>query len=265
MSEWVQKSIELAVSQDYLNRLSQIYPATPFPPRPLDENIRKRIVALHQQKDWQKLLGVLFEQTKHGHPFPIEHPYASILRQKPKLIESNPKMVQRLGEMLLSMSVEEILRGTERAIDINRVMGSAFHNWLRRYFPSQGIPILPEYKFESYDGIAFLDAKNAAILNYVNRKLGHKLERGRDFLVKVADKFVVGEARFLSTSGGSQTRDLKETIEFIRSTKGKIMAVGILDGIVWFNRSYVTRLLSLKDDEHALTVLLLKDFLKSLG
>ena len=101
-------------------------------------------------------------------------------------------------------------------------------------------------------------------MDYVNRKLKLSLERGRDFLFKVENKFVIGEARFLSTSGGSQTRDLIETIEFIKSLKGQIIAVGVLDGIVWFNKSYVKRLSELEDDEPALTVLLLKDFLEGL-
>jgi hypothetical protein len=163
------------------------------------------------------------------------------------------------------MPVEDVIRGAERPIDINRVMGQAFYNWLRRYFPSRGIPILRESQFSDYAGRAFFDGRNADILRYVARALGRKLERGRDFLFKTGGKSVIGEARFLSTSGGSQTRDLNETIEFIKRTKGKVIGVGVLDGIVWFNKSYTKRLSSLGTQEPALTVLLLEDFLESLG
>jgi len=43
--------------------------------------------------------------------------------------------------------------------------------------------------------------------------------------------------------------------------KNRITAVGVLDGIIWFNRSYVKRLSDLEDDEPALTALLLEDIL----
>jgi hypothetical protein len=264
LNKWVKKSLEIAQSQNYLDRLSEIYPAEPLQRRPLEDDVKERIREVHERGDWKELLRIIFKQTKKGHPFPIEHPYASILRQKPKLLENNPEVTRTLGSMLLEMSIDDIFRGMERPIDINRVMGPAFHNWLRRYFPNQGIPVLPQHQFESYRSRAFLDAKNAGILKYLNEKFGYELDRGRDFLFKISDKFVVGEARFLSTSGGSQTRDLKETIDFVRKMRGKVMAIGVVDGIVWFNRSYVKLLSSLTEDEPVLSALLLKDFLESL-
>ncbi|MGC8961707.1 MAG: hypothetical protein ACP5K1_04595, partial [Candidatus Bathyarchaeia archaeon] len=103
------------------------------------------------------------------------------------------------------------------------------------------------------------------IMKYLNEKYGYVLDRGRDLLFRTKDKFVVGEALFLSTYGGSQTRDLKETIEFVKKMKGRIVAVGILDGIVWFDGRYIKLLSGLAGDEPVLTALLLKDFLESLG
>lgn len=263
MNEWVRKSLELAKSEDYLDRLITVYPATALPVRPLNEQAKESIRSLHEQGDFEGLLRLLFQITKKGHPFPIEHPYASIFRQNPKLIEKNPTVSRELGKILLSMPIQDLIKGVERPIDINRVMGQAFYNWFRSYFPQRGIPVLPESRFEGYKGRAFFDGRNAAILEYVTRRLGRRLERGRDFLYRSGDKFVIGEARFLSTSGGSQTRDLNETIEFIKRNKGRIIGVGVLDGIVWFNRSYVKKLSSLGDDEPALTVLLLEEFLEN--
>jgi hypothetical protein len=264
MNKWVKGSLALTSSQGYLDKVADVYPATALPVRPLDGQTKEDIRALHRQSNLEGLLELLFKTTKEGHPFPIEHPYASIFRQKPELMKKNPLVLKRLGEIILSMPVEDVIRGSERPIDINRVMGQAFYNWLTTYFPAQGIPILSENQFENCKGRAFFDGRDAAIMEYASRRLGVKLERGRDFLYRCRDNFVIGEARFLSTSGGSQTRDLIETMEFIRKNKGKITGVGILDGIIWFDRSYVTRLSSLRDDEPALTVLLLGNFLKSL-
>lgn len=263
MNEWVEKSIEIANSAGYLDNLSKIYPASVLPRRPLGSIDRQEIKSLHERGDFKGLILFLLGLTKRGHPFPIEHPYASIFRQKRWLIQNNPEVFQLLEKIVMSMSVEDILRGCERPIDLNRVMGQAFQNWLRTYFLNQGTPILPEIEFSGYAKGAFLDGKDAKILDYVNRKLGYSLERGRDFIYKIGDRFVIGEARFLSTSGGSQSRDLNETINFIREVKGRVTAVGVLDGIIWFNRSYVNRLSSLKDDEAAFTVLLLDEFLEN--
>lgn len=268
MNEWVKKSLELANSQGYLDRMSNIYPATALPVRPLNQQVREKISSLHKQGDITSLLKLLLKITKKrfgAHPFPIEHPYASIFRQKPELIEKNLTVFQELGKIILSMSAEDIVRGVERPIDINRVMGQAFYNWLRSYFPNQGIPILPEHQFDSYTDRVFFDGRNAAIIDYVTRRLARRLERGRDFLYRIKNTYVIGEARFLSTSGGSQTRDLNETIGFIKANKGSIIGVGVIDGIVWFNNSYIRRLSILGDDEPAITVLLLEEFLKSLG
>lgn len=264
MNEWVRRSLELANSPGYLDKLADIYPARDLPVRPLDEDTKKRLRSLHEQRDLTELLKLLLKITKKGHPFPIEHPYASIFRQKPELIEKNPVVFNELGKIILSKPIEDVIKGVERPIDINRVMGQAFYNWLKKHFPNQGIPILPQTQFVKCRGVAFFDGRNSDILNFVNRTLGLKLERGRDFLYKVDDKFVLGEARFLSTSGGSQTRDLIETIEFIKKTKGRVIGVGVLDGIVWFNKGYVKKLSNLGDDEPALSALLLEDFLKSL-
>jgi hypothetical protein len=263
MNEWTEKSIEIANMPGYLDRLSQIYPATLLPKRPLDDQAKKCIRTLYGQKKAKELIIFLFGLTRQKHPFPIEHPYASIFRQKPQLIDNNPEVFTELEKIILSMPVEDVIKGCERPIDINRVMGQAFHNWLTKYFQGK-VPILAINDFDRYTGRAFLKGRDAEILAYVDQRIGISINRGRDFLYKTENKFVIGEARFLSTSGGSQTRDLQETISFIRNLKGKMVAVGVIDGIVWFNNAYVDLLGMLNDDEPALTVLLLEEYLKSL-
>ncbi len=265
MNEWVRRSLEMANSPGYLDRLTDIFPIDVLPSRPLPKNIKDNIRELHRENKSLALLKILFELTKKRHPFPIEHPYASLFRQKRELMDKNPIVVKKLGDIILDIDEDDIIRGLERPIDINRVMGQAFFNWLKIYFPAKGIPLLSEDKFQESKDKCFLDAKNSKILEFVNNELGYPLERGRDFLFKYGDNFVCGESRFLSTAGGSQTRDLVETIGFIKRFKGKFMAVGVLDGIIWFSPSYVRRLSQLESDEPAMSVLLLDEFLESLS
>ncbi len=205
MNIWVERSIKLARSTGYLDRLVSIYPPDLPSDRPLDDVTKRRIRELHGQGKGVELLKLLLDISRRGrNPFPIEHPYVPLLRrERDRLFDKNPGVVNMLAQTILSLPVERIIRGCERSADINRVMGSAFHSWLRSYFPKQGYPVLPESQFKTYRGIAFLDASNAQVMKYANRELGCNLSQGRDFLCKVLDRFVIGEARFLSTPGGS--------------------------------------------------------------
>jgi len=263
---WVDRSIKLARSYGYLDKLALIYPPVIPSDRPLNAVTKQRIRELHSQGEGQKLLKLLLDISRRGcNPFPIEHPYVPLLRRKKDgLFNKNPMIVDMLAQILLSLPVDAIIRGCERPADINRIMGSAFRNWLRSYFPQQGYPVLPKPQFRMYRGIAFLDATNARVMEYANRELGCNLRQGRDFLCKVFDKFIVGEARFMSTYGGSQTRDLRSTLDFVKDKTGSAIRVAVLDGIMWFYPSYVNMLRELGEDEYALSALLLKDFLESL-
>jgi hypothetical protein len=263
MNDWVEKSIRLAKSKGYLDRLWDTYPASARPTRPLDEQTRERIRSYHGARNISKLMGLLIKVTKDNHPFPIEHPYASIFRQRPELMRKNPRVLKELGSIILSMPAEDIVKGIERPIDVNRGMGQAFHRWLKDYFPKHGKPVLSEGDFEISRDAVFLDAGDKKIKEYVSRALGHPLSKGRDFLYKSGKRYVIGEARFLTTGGGSQTRDLRETVEFIHQNRGTVMAVGVIDGIVWFDEGYISVLSELGPDEPAFSVLLLEKFLDS--
>ncbi len=264
-NEWIERSVQLANSRDYLLRLSQIYPATLPQRRPLDPVVRQKIVELHRMGNGIGLLRLLLSLRRKGHPFPIEHPYVSLLSESEYIFNNNPGIVKIIADILLSMNVEDIIRGCERPPDINRIMGQSFRNWVKRYFPTQGYSILPVRDFEVSQSSAILDGTNSTILEYVRRRLGIDLEKGRDILVKLVTPkgtlYVVGEARFLTTSGGSQTRDLEEVISFVNKTSGNLIRIGILDGIVWFYRKYLDRIRGLGEGKYVLSALLLKEFL----
>jgi len=267
---WIEKSVELAESQDYLLKVSQIYPATIPPRRPLDQRTRRTIETLHKNRDGKSLLNFLLDLRRKSHPFPIEHPYVPLLGKRKEIFDKNPGMVEIVANILLNTHVEDIIRGCERPPDINRIMGQAFRRWVRSYFPGHGYPVLPIPKFDAHSTSAILDAANKAIMDYVRRKLSIDLGKGRDILVKIVNAegnilYVVGEARFLSTSGGSQTRDLREVLSFVRETNENLIRIGILDGVMWFERRYLRMIRQLGEDEYVLSALLLKDFLDWLG
>jgi hypothetical protein len=192
-------------------------------------------------------------------------PYVSLLRAKPELLEQNPKVVEQIGQILASLGPDDVIKGCERPPDLNRQMGPRFKNWLKKYFAPKGYSFLSEYSFSSSKGKAFLDVGDAAITKYANKNLGCKITRGRDFLVRVGNKFVIGEARFLSDSGGSQRRDVRETIDFAKDKIGNVIKLAVLDGMPWFENDMLSVIKRLEDDEPGLSALLLREFLESLG
>jgi hypothetical protein len=279
-NQWVAQSISLAQSPGYLDRLSQVYPAKPSAPRPLEPSVKKRMQQFHQSKNRQRLLKQLLELER----FPFEHPYVPLLREYPELIDKNPGIVQQIGGELLKMDAEDIIRACERPPDINRQMGSAFRKWLKHYFSGKGYSFLSKkHDFLNHNGPAFLDAGDTVISQFVTTELALSLEvEGidieryfrRDCLAKVGKvpTYVIGEARFLSTFGGSQTRDLKETLEFVTRTNNaalkqnkSIKEVGILDGIPWLDDSYRNLIIAkVGPDDPVLSALLLEDYLQSI-
>jgi len=260
VNKWVRKSIERANCPGYLDELSEIYPADLLPKRPLDPESKSQIRTLHKRGMGGELVRLLLGLTKRKHPFPIEHPYASLFRQKPFLLDQNPKVLGDLEKAVLSLTADEVISGCERPVDINRAMGQSFHKWIRRRF-GRKVPFLAEEEFHACRKRAFLDGNDEKILQYVRNEYGLVLTRGRDFLFKCQAKAVVGEARFLSTSGGSQARDLGESIDFIKRARAPVQAVAVLDGIVWYSAAYLKRLKELRADNAALTALLLGEYL----
>ena len=262
MNRWVQESIRRANVAGYLDSLTEIYPAIPTKRSQLPETVREHIRILLDGEKSLEAIKLLLELK--GYPFPIEHPYISALRVKPNLLYENPKVVAQIGQILSNLGPEGVISGCERPPDLNRQMGPRFKNWLRRHFQPRGFAFLPAYEFSNYQGKAFLDASDTKISEYANTNLGCQITRGRDLLAKVGDKFVIGEARFLSTTGGSQSRDVRETVNFAKDKVGRIIKVAVLDGIVWFDNSMLQVIQDLDNDEPGLSALLLEDFLESL-
>lgn len=276
---WTRKTLDLATSKNYLDRLLEIYPATLPPERSLPENIKLKIRTLYESRKFDELLLLLIDLKDEKYPFPIEHPYASLLRylskgQRRRIMELNPMIAKELANLVASIGLDNIIRGVERPKDINRTLGTAFKNWLRRKFVSSPFRVvnqckeLPQSQCEG--SICIYTGPDEEIGEFVKHYL--KLEEpregfyNRDLIVRIGNTYIIGEARFLSTPGGSQERDLNETLEFIKIVKSEaksdVKAIALLDGIVWFYDSYVEKIKRVAvGDNVVMSALLLEEYL----
>lgn len=88
--------------------------------------------------------------------------------------------------------------------------------------------------------------------------------KGLDFIIRVKNKFILGEAKFLTSYGGTQDNQFKNAIRVTKINRENIFGVAVLDGIVWFpSNAYMHRTVK-KINGIALSALLLKEFIKDL-
>ena len=256
MNKWVQKSIEIANAPGYLDRLSEVYPVTREAERVLPSEIKTQLKDAYVKRDGVRLVRALLQLDK----FPIKDPYVAFLRKNDIFLAYNPNVVDRLAQTLFSMSFDELITGCEEPKEFNRQIGTLFRKWL----PKLGYPFLSEEEFDKYEDIVFLSGSNGEKMDYANRRLGCNLSKGLDLLAKAGGNYIIGEAKFLTDSGGHQNAQFEDALRLLRGKDGTAMRIAVLDGVVWIKSN--TKMFKTVSglEENILSALLLKNFLGSL-
>ena len=259
MNIWVERSVALANETDYLDRLEEIYPVPINPIRTVSDETKNILRTAYDGKDDRMLLKLLLESDK----FPIKDTYVAFLRKKKgTFIDLNPKTVQRIAQRIRSIPFEEVIEGIEEPKEANRQMGEMFGTWV----PKIGLPLLKLDDFKKFGGrIAILNENDNVLRRFADDVLGCALEKNPDFIAKAFEKYIVGEAKFLTDSGGHQINQFRDALTLLNGQKGAAIRIAILDGVVWIRgRSDMYKTI-LKQSNNALSALLLKDFLNSIG
>tara|TARA_B100000953_G_C17998114_1_gene414244 strand:- start:470 stop:1270 length:801 start_codon:yes stop_codon:yes gene_type:complete len=265
MNSWIKKSIELANGSNYLDNLSDVYPATTNQPRTLPTELKKKLKKLYDNKQDFELLNELLKLKK----FPIKDPYVSLLRNGGEAVmRSNPATVKRIVDTLRSMQrgnlkgFEAMIDGVEEPKELNRQMGTMF----QAFFPQLNYPIIPEYKFKSSaNGIAILDGADSKLKSFAEQELDYSIDKGLDIIAKVDKKYVIGEAKFLTDFGGHQNAQFKDALTLVDDYDSpKATAIAILDGVLWIKSKSKMFLTVSKKEKSILSALLLGEFLESL-
>lgn len=255
MNKWVQKSINLANSQGYLDKLFRIYPIETGDIRSVPEDIRNEVQKAFMDKNKIDLIKELLKLPK----FPIDDPYIASLRKHPILLQKNPETIERISNKLFSMGIDTILELASKPKSPSRQLGHSFKRWLRNL----DYPFLEESKFRMYDGVAFLEGSDKKLKKFAVNELGiRNLKKGIDFILKVKNKFVLGEAKFLTDYGGTQNNQFRDAINVAKIKKDKIIGIAVLDGIVWFESNAFMHRTIKSLNGIALSALLLEEFIK---
>ena len=265
MNIWIEKSIELANQRDYLDQLFRVYPMANNLKRELKESTIEELNRSFEEMNNEKLITLLLEQEL----FPIKDSYVAYLRRDKTAIKRNPKTVDRLAGMVYEMGMEETIFNMTLPKETNRQIGPLFSNWLKR--GSIGVQTTNDpKKFLEFEGNIIFEGGDNAMQGLARNHLGYQHNKGLDFIAKFDDKYIIGEAKFLTDFGGHQNAQLADALNVIRSEfkdVGKeVIKIAILDGVLYIpNRGKMyQQLLDAKEDEVIISALLLRDFLYSL-
>jgi hypothetical protein len=256
MNKWVKKSIELANKNSYLDKLFKVYPVESGEIRMISEKAKNTIHVAFKNKNKKHLIKKLLDLPR----FPIDDPYLASIRKYPHLLDKNPKTVYRIGKKLLSLGFENILELATRPKSPSRQLGNSFKVWLQKI----DYPFVDENEFLRYKDVAFLLGSDAKLKKFVIEKLEiTDIEKRPDFILKIRNKIIIGEAKFLTDYGGTQNNQFRDAINVTEINKKNIIGIAVIDGIVWFNSNSFMHRTIREIKGMALSSLLLQDFIKS--
>lgn len=91
MNKWLEKSIQIAQQEDYLDRLQKVYKLPNNERRELDNRIWDKVVTAYENKNDVDLIKGLLKLEL----FPIKHSFVAYFRREPTSISRNPKNGRR--------------------------------------------------------------------------------------------------------------------------------------------------------------------------
>jgi len=252
-------SIDFANQRNYLDELFTVYPTIPEGIRDIDEELWKQVEKHFKNKNNIELLKTLLKFDL----FPIKDSYVAYLKRDNSAIERNPKTVDRLCGRLYEMGLDKIYEKCSEPKETNRQIGPLFRRWLNKGV--LGVKPVPLEQFMSSNDNAILDAGDAEMMKFAREHLGYNHEKGLDFVGRFNNKYVIGEAKFLTDFGGHQNAQFNDAISTLK-TNVNAVTVAILDGVLYIKgRNKMYRKITKELQEYnIMSALLLRDFLYQL-
>ena len=259
MNYWMKLSIDFANQRNYLDELFTVYPTIPEGIRDIDEELWKQVEKHFKNKNNIELLKTLLKFDL----FPIKDSYVAYLKRDNSAIERNPKTVDRLCGRLYEMGLDKIYEKCSEPKETNRQIGPLFRRWLNKGV--LGVKPVPLEQFMSSNDNAILDAGDAEMMKFAREHLGYNHEKGLDFVGRFNNKYVIGEAKFLTDFGGHQNAQFNDAISTLK-TNVNAVTVAILDGVLYIKgRNKMYRKITKELQEYnIMSALLLRDFLYQL-
>lgn len=259
MNYFTKQSIELANQRDYLDLLFSVYPLSPDSIREIDQRVWNRIEKSYKDQDNETLFRTLLQLKL----FPIKDGYVPYFRRDPSAIARNPKTVNRICGRVRELGLDKLYEKCTQPKETNRQMGPLFRRWVES--GTLGVTPIGEYRFKNTNDNAILSGSDAQLMEYAQRHLGYKRDKGVDFLGRFNGKYVIGEAKFISDEGGHQNDQFLDAMTTLHSpAQRNVINVAILDGVLYIPGKKKMYTSITTDDVPVFSALLLRDFLYQL-
>ncbi len=260
MNKWIKLSIDYANQRSYLDDLFQVYPTIPEGIRDINKEVWKEIEYAFKKKNNIVLVKELLKLDL----FPIKDSYIAYLKRDKDAIERNPKTINRISGRLYEMGLDKIFERCSEPKETNRQIGPMFKDWLNK--KALGIQPVSIEKFLSNNEDAILDASDKAMMDFANKYLNYRHNKGLDFVARFNEKYVIGEAKFLTDFGGHQNAQFNDAINTVKTKGVKATKIAILDGVLYIkgqNKMHKS-ITELYKNYNIMSALVLREFLYQL-
>lgn len=260
MNYFTEQSIELANQRNYLDQLFAVYPLSPDSIREIDPALWQRIEQSYNSLDNVALFNSLLDLDL----FPIKDGYVPYFRRDRSAISRNPNTVNRICGRVRELGLDRLYEKCTQPKETNRQMGPLFRRWVAS--GTLGLYPVSEDEFTATYDNAILDGSDAQLKMFAVNNLGYtRLDKGIDFIARFNNKYVIGEAKFISDEGGHQNDQFLDAMTTLRtSTREDVINIAILDGVLYIpGRKKMYKEIT-TNDIPVMSALLLRDFLYSL-
>ncbi len=258
MNYFTEQSVELANQHNYLDLLFHVYPLRSDAIREIDENKWERIEKYFNLKSNKEL----FRELLTLNLFPIKDGYVPFFRLDGSAIDRNPETVNRICGRIYEMGLDIVYEKCTQPKETNRQMGALFSRWVKS--GAIGLMPVPEKEFMSSTDNAILAGTDASLANFARNYLGYNRDKGLDFLARFNNKYIIGEAKFISDEGGHQNDQFLDAMETVKTQLNTgVISIAILDGVLYINsRKKMYRTIT-SQDVNVMSALVLRDYLYS--
>lgn len=268
---WFNKSCQFVRDNNYLDLLSEVYEIKKNDEKEIPDELEKDIINgdIYNKSDVD-LITYFFKKDVT----PVKDSYVSLLKfaynttNFDDIINKNPKTIKCIATEIRNMDTDAIIKILSKPITSSRQLGSSFKNWCKDYFGKEkGFTVITDMDTldnTKEDGKYIFCNSNDNELKIYAEKFNYTEKKGLDFLCKLIkdgkEHIVIGEAKMLSTQGGSQDRQLDDALRVTKIKDNKqLTGVSIIDGYVYMTNS--ENKCKQLQNRNVVSLFLLKDFI----
>ncbi len=110
---------------------------------------------------------------------------------------------------------------------------------------------------------AILDAGDNAMMDFAKNNLGYNHNKGLYFVARFNNKYIIGEAKFLTDFGGHQNAQFNDAISTVEAQGVNAIQLAILDGVLYIrgNNKMYKSITDTYKNYNIMSALVLREFL----